>query len=78
MSFKKVIGKFAVTSIMAFAVIPVMGQDLIARQAPVDRKNKAVEQIYYSEIMPRVKPIYLKQYICLPLPNLIKAVRTER
>lgn len=53
MSFKKVIGKFAVTSIMAFAVIPVMGQDLIARQAPVDRKNKAVEQMALKNIVER-------------------------
>jgi len=53
MSLKTLIGKFAATSIMAIAVIPAMGQDLIARQAPVDRKNKAVEQMALKKITER-------------------------
>lgn len=53
MSFRKVIGKFALTSIMAFATMPVLAQDLIARQAPVDRKNKAVEQMALKNIAER-------------------------
>lgn len=53
MSIKTVIGKFAATSLMAIAVIPATGQDLIARQAPVDRKNKAVEQMMLKNITER-------------------------
>ena len=31
------------TVVLALAATPVMGQDLLARQAPIDRKMKAVD-----------------------------------
>lgn len=50
MSLKTKLRKLTVTSIMAIAVVPTMAQDLIARQAPIDRKNKAVEQMSLKKI----------------------------
>ena len=34
---------------MALSAAPVMGQDLLARQAPVDRKMKAVDSFIFDE-----------------------------
>ncbi|MBQ7421581.1 MAG: peptidoglycan DD-metalloendopeptidase family protein [Prevotella sp.] len=45
MTFKKVIKTFLLTSIFTFTTQNVAGQDLLARQAPVDHKAKAVEQM---------------------------------
>ena len=50
MSLKTKLRKLTVASIMSIAVVPTMAQDLIARQAPIDRKNKAVEQMSLKKI----------------------------
>ena len=38
---------------MALSAVPVMGQDLLARQAPVDRKMKAVDTVALRSIIER-------------------------
>ena len=43
MNLKKTIKKLAISALLAVAAIPVHGQDLLARQAPVDRKMAAVD-----------------------------------
>ena len=53
MSLKKTIRTFAATAILALAALPAMGQDLLARQAPVDRKMKAVDTIMLRSIAAR-------------------------
>lgn len=41
------------TVVLALATTPVMGQDLLARQAPVDRKMKAVDTVALRNILER-------------------------
>ncbi len=41
------------TVVLALAAIPVMGQDLLARQAPIDRKMKAVDTVALRHIIQR-------------------------
>ncbi|MCR4853252.1 MAG: peptidoglycan DD-metalloendopeptidase family protein [Prevotella sp.] len=43
MQLKKTIGKFALTAALALATVPTFGQDLLARQAPVDRRATKVD-----------------------------------
>ena len=50
MNFKKTIKKLAISALLAVAAIPVHGQDLLARQAPVDRKMAAVDTIMLRNI----------------------------
>jgi murein DD-endopeptidase MepM/ murein hydrolase activator NlpD len=45
MNFRKSIKKIAVAALMMTAASPVVAQDLIARQAPVDRKAKALDTL---------------------------------
>ena len=45
MNFKKTIRTFAITFVLAIAVEPVFAQDLLARQAPVDRRAKKLDSI---------------------------------
>ena len=53
MHLKKTIKTFAVTVVLALASSPVMGQDLLARQAPIDRKMKAVDTVALRNIIQR-------------------------
>jgi murein DD-endopeptidase MepM/ murein hydrolase activator NlpD len=53
MRIKKTIRTFAMTVVLALAAIPVMGQDLLARQAPIDRKMKAVDTVALRHIIQR-------------------------
>lgn len=50
MNLKKTIKKLAILALLAVAAIPVHGQDLLARQAPVDRKMAAVDTIMLRNI----------------------------
>ena len=50
MNIKKTIKKLAISMLFAVAAIPAHGQDLIARQAPVDRKMAAVDTIMLRSI----------------------------
>ena len=50
MNLKKTIKKLAISALLAVAAIPVHGQDLLARQAPVDRKMAAVNTIMLRNI----------------------------
>ncbi len=45
MHLKKTIKHLAITAIMALATVPCAAQDLLARQAPVDKKMKAVDTL---------------------------------
>jgi len=45
MNFKKTIRTFAITFVLAIAAEPVFAQDLLARQAPVDRRAKKLDSI---------------------------------
>lgn len=53
MSLKKIIKSFAISAILAFTSLPTMGQDLLARQAPIDRKMKSVDTIMLKNITAR-------------------------
>jgi murein DD-endopeptidase MepM/ murein hydrolase activator NlpD len=53
MRIKKTIRTFAMTVVLALAATPVMGQDLLARQAPIDRKMKAVDTVALRHIIQR-------------------------
>mgnify|MGYP000635293373 FL=1 len=50
MNLKKTIKKLAISALLAVAAIPVHGQDLLARQAPVDRKMAEVDTIMLRNI----------------------------
>lgn len=50
MNLKKTIKKLAISALLAVAAIPVHGQDILARQAPVDRKMAAVDTIMLRNI----------------------------
>ena len=53
MDFNKKFKKIAICAVCAMTVIPTYGQDLLARQAPVDRKMKAVDTLALQEIVAR-------------------------
>ena len=58
MDFNKKFKKIAICAVCAMTVIPTYGQDLLARQAPVDRKMKAVDTLALQEIVARdLKPL---------------------
>ena len=47
----KVFKTAAILALMSFTSIPSQGQDLLARQAPVDRKMKAVDSIVLNKLI---------------------------
>ena len=47
----KTIKKIALMTLASLAVIPAAGQDLIANQAPIDRKMKAVDSIQLQKLL---------------------------
>lgn len=51
MNLTKVIRTFAITTIMAAASLGASAQDLLARQAPIDRKMKAVDTLALRNII---------------------------
>ena len=50
MTFKN-IKKFAVIAFASLAVLPAAGQDLLANQAPIDRKIKAVDSLMMQQLL---------------------------
>ena len=53
MQLRKTLKTFAITAIMTLATIPATAQDLLARQAPVDKKMKAVDTLALRNIVQR-------------------------
>lgn len=53
MQLKKVLKTFSIAAMLFAAATPVCGQDLLARQAPVDRKMKALDTIALRHIIER-------------------------
>ena len=53
MNLKKIVKTFAITMMLAVASTPAHAQDLLARQAPVDRKMAAVDTIMLRRIAER-------------------------
>ena len=53
MNLKKIIRSFALFAFVTFSAQPVSAQDLLARQAPVDRKMKSVDTLAFQEIFDR-------------------------
>jgi murein DD-endopeptidase MepM/ murein hydrolase activator NlpD len=51
MIISKVLKSAAILALMSFTSIPAQGQDLLARQAPVDRKMKAVDSIVLHKLI---------------------------
>ena len=49
MNLGKSIGKFFITALFAVSTLPisVQAQDLLARQAPIDRKMKVVDTLVF-------------------------------
>ena len=59
MSFKKSIKKISVVALLALTASPVCGQDLLARQAPVDQRMKSLDTLavsHYRMIEDRENP----------------------
>ncbi|MBQ9667728.1 MAG: peptidoglycan DD-metalloendopeptidase family protein [Prevotella sp.] len=50
MNLKK-LKRFAIIAFTAFTAVPVMGQDLLASQAPIDRKMKAVDSVFLQKLI---------------------------
>ena len=53
MQKKNIFKSIAVASLLALSTIPAMGQDKLARLAPVDRKMKAVDTLVLRSIIER-------------------------
>ena len=51
MNLRKYLKKVSIVSLFALTAVPVAGQDLLARQAPVDRRMKAVDSIVLKQTM---------------------------
>lgn len=53
MSFRRFIHAFAVTSLLTLTSVTAAAQDLLARQAPIDRRMKAVDTLMLKNIAAR-------------------------
>lgn len=53
MNLRKYLKKVSIVSLFALTAVPVAGQDLLARQAPVDRRMKAVDTIVLKQTIIR-------------------------
>ena len=47
----KIIKKIAFLALATISTLPTMGQDLLARQAPIDRKMKAVDSVALQRLI---------------------------
>ncbi len=59
MSLKKKIKKISVVALLALTTVPSFGQDLLARQAPVDHRMKSIDTLavsHYRMMEDREKP----------------------
>ena len=55
MNLKRNVKKIYIVALFALTVLPSHGQDLLARQAPIDRKLKAVDTLALKSIIEREK-----------------------
>lgn len=53
MQIRKTLKTLAISAIMALATVPAAAQDLLARQAPVDKKLKAVDTLALRSLVQR-------------------------
>lgn len=53
MTLKKTIKTLAVATVLSLSILPAQGQDLLARQAPVDRKMRAVDTLTLQSLLKR-------------------------
>lgn len=53
MTFKKAIKTLSISLLFSTAALPVLGQDLLARQAPVDRRAKVLDSIEVRKLAER-------------------------
>lgn len=53
MQLRKTLKTLAITAVMALATVPAAAQDLLARQAPVDKKLKAVDTLALRSMVQR-------------------------
>ena len=53
MDLKKIVKTFAITTLLACATLPATAQDLLARQAPIDRRAKSVDTLMLKNIAAR-------------------------
>ena len=53
MQFKRSIKTLTLTAVLALSAIPTMAQDIVAFQAPIDRKMKAVDTVALRSIVER-------------------------
>ena len=50
MNFRK-LKAIAMLAFMSISAIPTMGQDILARQAPIDKKMKAVDSVALNRLI---------------------------
>ena len=50
-SMIKKLRTFAIAALMSVSALPIAGQDLLARQAPIDRKMKAVDSVALNRLI---------------------------
>lgn len=53
MQLRRTLKTLAITAVMALATVPAVAQDLLARQAPVDKKLKAVDTLALRSMVQR-------------------------
>ena len=53
MTIKSKIKALGITFLLTLATVPVLGQDLLARQAPVDRRAKKLDSMEVKSFMER-------------------------
>lgn len=53
MAFKSIIRTFVLASMMAISALPVAGQDLLARQAPVDHVSRSLDSVRFARVAVR-------------------------
>ena len=51
MNFKKIIRTISVSLLLTLSASPVVAQDLLARQAPVDRKARKVDTLALQKLI---------------------------
>ena len=50
MTFKKIVRTFALTSLLTLTAHSANAQDLLARQAPIDRRAKALDTMVINRL----------------------------
>ena len=75
MSFKKSIQKITIIALFVCAILPAHAQDLLARQAPIDRKMKAVDTLTLRSIIEKEQEespaSELYRHFCMPTPSRV-------